>query len=82
MYSLDERAIAFLHEIDCDEIMETDNLAWFVKVKRWDAVYQKYMDIFRNWIANDKDESTEQYASGLAANNERSHACKSCICSS
>lgn len=56
MYSLDERAIAFLHEIDCDEIMETDNLAWFVKVKRWDAVYQKYMDIFRNWIANDKDE--------------------------
>ena len=56
MYSLDERAIAFLHEIDCDEIMETDNLAWFVKVKRWDAVYQKYMDIFRNWIANDKEE--------------------------
>ena len=56
MYSLDERAIAFLHEIDCDEIMETDNLAWFVKVKRWDAVYQKYMDIFRNWIASDKDE--------------------------
>ena len=56
MYSLDERAIAFLHEIDCDEIMETDNLAWFVKVKRWDAVYQKYMDILRNWIANDKDE--------------------------
>ena len=56
MYSLDERAIAFLHEIDCDDIMETDNLAWFVKVKRWDAVYQKYMDIFRNWIANDKDE--------------------------
>ena len=56
MYSLDERAIAFLHEIDCDEIMETDNLAWFVKVKKWDAVYQKYMDIFRNWIANDKDE--------------------------
>ena len=56
MYSLDERAIAFLHEIDCDDIMETDNLAWFVKVKRWDAVYQKYMDIFRNWIASDKDE--------------------------
>lgn len=56
MYSLDERAIAFLHEIDCDEIMETDNLAWFVKVKKWDAVYQKYMDIFRNWIASDKDE--------------------------
>ena len=56
MYSLDERAIAFLHEIDCDDIMETDNLAWFVKVKKWDAVYQKYMDIFRNWIANDKDE--------------------------
>ena len=55
MYSLDERAIAFLHEIDCDDLMETDNLAWFIKTKTWDNVYQKHMDVFRKWIASDKE---------------------------
>ena len=55
MYSLDERAIAFLHEIECDDIMETDNLAWFVKTKKWDNIYQKHMDVFRQWIASDKE---------------------------
>lgn len=55
MYTLDERAIAFLHEIDCDDIMETDNLAWYVKTKSWDIIYQKHMDVFRKWIASDKE---------------------------
>lgn len=55
MYTLDERAIAFLHEIDCDDIMETDNLAWYVKTKSWDNIYQKHMDVFRKWIASDKE---------------------------
>ena len=55
MYSLDERAIAFLHEIECDDIMETNNFAWFVKTKNWDAIYQKHMDVFRAWIASDKE---------------------------
>ena len=55
MYSLDERAISFLNEIDCDNIMETDNLSWYVKIKNWDNIYQKYMDIFRKWIASDKE---------------------------
>ena len=55
MYTLDTRAINFLNEIDCDDLMETDNLAWFIKVKTWDKVYQKYMDVFRDWIAKDKD---------------------------
>lgn len=55
MYSLDERAIAFLHEIECDDIMETDNLSWYVKTKAWDNIYQKHMDVFRTWIASDKE---------------------------
>ena len=54
-YTLDERAINFLQEIDCDELIDTDNLAWFINMKSWDKVYQKYMDIFRAWIAQDKD---------------------------
>ena len=56
MYSLDPRAIQFLNEIDCEHLTITDNMAHFIKVKDWDNVYQKYMDIFRKWIASDKDE--------------------------
>ena len=55
MYSLDERAISFLYEIDCEHLTVTDNVSHFIKVKDWDNVYQKYMDIFRKWIASDKE---------------------------
>ena len=55
MYSLDARAIDFLHELELDDLMETDNLAWFIKTKTWDNVYQKHMDVFRKWIAADKE---------------------------
>ena len=56
MYTLDERAIEFLIEIDCDNLMETDNLAWFVSTKKWDKVYQSYMDNYRFWISENKEE--------------------------
>ena len=55
MYSLDSRAIEFLYEIDCEHLTTTDNLSHFIRVKDWDTVYQKYMDIFRKWIASDKE---------------------------
>jgi hypothetical protein len=54
-YTLDPRALAFLNEIGCDELAETDNLAWFIHIKKWDKVYQSYMNVFRDWIATDKD---------------------------
>ena len=60
MYTLDARAIDFMQELSLDEIMETDNLAWFVKQKAWDKVYQKYMDIFRNWLSENKDDVLKQ----------------------
>lgn len=55
MYTLDPRAIDFLYEIDCEHLTTTDNLSHFIRVKDWDNVYQKYMDIFRKWIASDKE---------------------------
>ena len=79
LYTLDERAIAFLHELDCDDLMETDNLAWFIKVKSWDKVYQDWMNVFRNWINDNKDqilndlntaifkEDWDKYASGTVS---------------
>lgn len=54
-YTLDTRAINFLNELGLEELMTTDNLAWFVKQKDWDKVYQKYMDVFRNWLNEKKD---------------------------
>ena len=55
MYSLDPRAIEFLYEIDCEHLTTTDNISHFIRGKDWDNVYQKYMDIFRKWIASDKE---------------------------
>ena len=75
-YTLDTRAIDFLTELNLEEMITTDNLAWFIKQKNWDKVYQKYMDIFRNWITENKDqilqdlndclfkETWEKYAKG------------------
>ena len=55
MYSLDSRAIEFLYEIDCEHLTTTDNISHFIRVKDWDKIYQKYMDVFRDWIASDKE---------------------------
>jgi DNA polymerase-3 subunit alpha len=52
-YQLDERAISFLTEIDQEKLIDA-NLA--IGVKTWDKVYQKYMDVFRTWIAGSKEE--------------------------
>ena len=56
-YKLDERAINFLVEIGHDDLI-TDNFK--LDQKQWDKkVYQAWMDVFRNWIAKDKDKILE-----------------------
>lgn len=60
MYSLDERAISFLYEIEQDNLMITDNLAHFVKIKDWEKVYQKHMDVIRSWLSDNKDTILKQ----------------------
>lgn len=57
MYTMDARAIDFINRIGCEELLETDNLAWFMKMKLWDKVYQKYMNVFRNWLQQNKQEA-------------------------
>lgn len=54
-YTLDTRAINFINELGREDLMTTDNLAWFIKAKDWDKVYQKWMNVFRDWIAIEKD---------------------------
>ena len=57
-YKLDERAINFLTEIFCDNLILTiDAPGFYMDVKQWDKqVYQPYMDIFRKWINDNKEE--------------------------
>lgn len=86
-YKLSERAINFL------QVMSYDNLIEFVggnpslNIKSWDKVYQKWMDIFRNWIAGDKvnilnalnyrifSEEWEKYATGNLSSWEMETLC-------
>ena len=55
MYTLDARAIDFINEIGIEDLLTTDNLAWFIPVKKWDKVYQNYMEVFRVWINENKE---------------------------
>lgn len=60
LYTLDARAIEFLQELELDDLLTTDNLAWFLDCKTWDKVYQKHMDVFRDWLTAEKDIILEQ----------------------
>ena len=51
-YQLDNRAIDFLTEMGYDELIKSD---FSMLAKEWDKKYQTWMDVFRNWIASDKD---------------------------
>ena len=73
-YTLDERAINFINEIDCDNLITSDNLAWFIEIKKWDNVYQKYMDTFRNWIKSDKENILNQLNEKLFLNTWNKYA--------
>ena len=56
-YKLDERAMNFLSEMDCDNLIFQYGDNFHLGVKDWDNVYQKWMDIFRTWIANNKEDA-------------------------
>ena len=51
-YFLDERALNFLSEIDKLDLVKENE---FLEIKVWDKYYQYWMDIFRNWIASEKE---------------------------
>ena len=52
-YLLDERASSFLDELGVYE--KLINHQEEMNAKDWDKEYQKWMDIFRNWISEDKE---------------------------
>ena len=56
-YTLDERAISFLTEIGCDGYISQIGGEFRLDANKWDKqVYQKHMDVFRNWIAKNHND--------------------------
>jgi DNA polymerase-3 subunit alpha len=55
-YRIDERAINFLTELGLDSIIEVIENNFYVNVKKWDKVYQSYMDVFRSWMAQNQND--------------------------
>jgi DNA polymerase-3 subunit alpha len=51
-YKLDDRAINFLIELGKENLITSEMT---MNIKSWDKIYQGHMDIFRAWIASDKD---------------------------
>jgi len=51
-YFLDARAISFLQEMGYDALIQENE---FLEIKVWEKEYQHWMDIFREWIASDKE---------------------------
>ena len=55
-YNLDTRAIDFLTEMGYDNLIEQDGVDFVMNSNVWDKkIYQGWMDVFRDWIASDKE---------------------------
>lgn len=52
-YRLDERALNFIIELGYEDLILENNL---VNIKVWDKKYQMWMDTFRYWISENKEE--------------------------
>ena len=53
-YKLDDRAINFLNEMGYEDLIISGQY-FALDVKKWDKVYQQWMDIFRAWIKSDTE---------------------------
>ena len=56
-YILDERALEYLANTDRLNLVEESDL---LNIKTWDKVYQKNMDIFRDWLHQDSEQVLEE----------------------
>lgn len=57
LYIANDIVIEFLnaHGLSDLLIVNTESRRTFIDVKMWDKVYQKWMNVFREWIASDKE---------------------------
>ena len=86
-YILTDRALQFLSEMGYEDIIISRNNKYLIVGKDWDKIYQHWMNVLRNWIAEDKDqilqnlndkifrEDWEKYASGTISSWEMEVLC-------
>ena len=55
-YVLTVRAIDFITEMGHEELIDQSNDKYLMDAKKWDKIYQGWMDIFRTWIADNKED--------------------------
>ena len=53
---IDERALNFLQEIECDDLVDINETTWSMKAKKWEKEYQSYMENIRNWLNTNQEE--------------------------
>lgn len=57
VYNLDDRALQFLYKQElCINDIDNNTL----NIKKWDNVYQSYMNLYREWIAANKDKILDE----------------------
>lgn len=55
-YLLSDRAIDFLNELGHSELINKKENKYFLDIKSWDKIYQGWMDVFRTWITENKED--------------------------
>ena len=60
-YVLDERAMAFLIDIEKEDIMCSNGNFYCILKTDWDKIYQKWMDLYRQWLINNQEEVLNKY---------------------
>lgn len=56
-YDVDLRATEFLYELGYENLIENDHL---LNIKKWDKVYQSYMNTFRKWLQTEGENVLEE----------------------
>lgn len=59
-FNLDNSAIDFLSFLEKEDKIDFTNNVPFIKENDWKKIYDSYMDTYRNWINNDKENILKQ----------------------
>ena len=60
-YVLDDRATAFLIDIEQEKIICQNGNCYCILKTDWDKIYQKWMDVYRKWMADNQEDILYKY---------------------
>lgn len=53
-FKLDERANDFIREFEYTDLIVVDENSMYIEPKKWDKIYQKWMDLYRKYISENE----------------------------